>query len=95
LQTRLAISVKQITDNTTRQHDIFHSIQSNATDTGIRWAHGESQVPNVRAIGIESRPLILAISSFCEEDFIITGWVGEFVNTVSNLAYCKLPKQFA
>lgn len=33
--------------------------------------------------------LTIDLPSFCEEDFIISGWFGEFVNTVSNLAYSR------
>ncbi|KAL1589436.1 hypothetical protein WHR41_01865 [Cladosporium halotolerans] len=28
-----------------------------------------------------------ARADFCEEDFIVTGWIGEFINTLTNLAY--------
>lgn len=32
--------------------------------------------------------------SFCEEDFIVTGWIGEFINMLTNLAYSMLFEGF-
>jgi ceramidase len=29
----------------------------------------------------------VTITSFCEEDYAITIYIGEFINTISNLAY--------
>lgn len=35
--------------------------------------------------------LTIVRTSFCEEDFVVSAWIAEFVNTISNIAYGASP----
>lgn len=71
-----------------RQHAVFSSLPRRSFSTKVWASDIEIQVSGaVFDILYELNRLTILLVSFCEEDFIVSAWIAEFANTLTNLAY--------